>query len=75
MKAKLTVNNFRRTMGSMQLDLQITDPLKCACSDLTDIDAVYSTIANLRTLTHRQVDNAIDCATADFLKSKLKNIE
>ena len=39
------------------------------------LDEVNLTIYNLRKMAYRKVDAAIDMATADFLKGKLKNIE
>ena len=76
MKATITQSNFKGDVGAMQLDLQLdSTKLKCACADITDIGDVTKTIANLRKLTHNRVDVLIDIATADFMKSKLKNID
>ena len=42
---------------------------------ITDFDEVNLRIHKLRKMAYHKVDEAIDMATADFLKSKLKNID
>lgn len=76
MKATLSQHNFKGDVASMHLDINIdSSELKCACANITDIDEINITISNLRKMAHRRVDTLIDTATADFLKSKLKNID
>lgn len=75
MNAKLTQCNFKGDMGTMRLNLNGECVLNCACANITNFDEVNLTIHNLRKMAYNKVDAAIDIATADFLKSKLKNID
>ena len=75
MNAKLTQSNFRDDVCTMRLNLNGECVLNCACANITDIDEVNITIHHLRKMAYHKVDAAIDIATADFLKSKLKNID
>ena len=75
MKAKLTQSNFRDDVCTMHLNLNGECVLNCACANITDFNEVNLTIHNLRKMAYRKVDAAIDTATADFLKNKLKNID
>ena len=75
MNAKLTQCNFKGDMGTMRLNLNGECVLNCACANVTNFDEVNLTIHNLRKMAYNKVDAAIDIATADFLKSKLKNID
>lgn len=75
MNAKLTQSNFKGNVGTMRLNLNGEDVLNCACANITDFDEINLTIHNLRKMAYRKIDAAIDTATADFLKSKLKNID
>ena len=75
MKATLTQHNFKGDVCSMQLNLNGECVLNCACANITDFNEVNLTIHNLRKMAYHKVDVAIDMATADFLKGKLKNIE
>lgn len=75
MNAKLTQSNFKGDVGTMRLSLNGEDVLNCACANITDFDEINLTIHNLRKMAYRKIDAAIDTATADFLKSKLKNID
>lgn len=74
MKAKLTQQYFKDKMGSLHLDISL-DPvkLKCACIDLENINDVSQTISSLRRMAHQRVDALIDGATAEFIRSKIKN--
>lgn len=75
MNAKLTQCNFKGDMGTMRLNLNGECVLNCACANVTNFDEVNLTIHNLRKMAYNKVDTAIDIATADFLKGKLKNID
>ena len=75
MNAKLTQSNFRDDVCTMRLNLNGECVLNCACANITDFNEVNLTIHNLRKMAYRKVDAAIDTATADFLKGKLKNID
>lgn len=75
MNAKLTKCNFKGDMGTMRLNLNGECVLNCACANITSFDEVNLTIHNLRKMAYNKVDAAIDIATADFLKGKLKNID
>lgn len=75
MNAKLTQSNFKDDVGTMHLNLNGECILNCACANITDFDEVNLTIHNLRKMAYCKVDAAIDMATADFLKSKLKQID
>ena len=75
MNAKLTQCNFKGDMGTMRLNLNGECVLNCACANVTNFDEVNLTIHNLRKMAYNKVDAAIDIATADFLKGKLKNID
>ena len=75
MNAKLTQCNFKGDVGTMRLNLNGECVLNCACANVTDINEVNLTIHNLRKMAYNKVDAAIDIATADFLKGKLKNID
>lgn len=75
MNAKLTQCNFKGDMGTMRLNLNGECVLNCACANITNFDEVNLTIHNLRKMAYNKVDAAIDIATANFLKGKLKNID
>ena len=75
MNAKLTQCNFKGDMGAMRLNLNGECVLNCACANITNFDEVNLTIHNLRKMAYNKVDTAIDIATANFLKGKLKNID
>ena len=75
MNAKLTQYNFKGDVGTMRLNLNGECVLNCACANITNFDEVNLTIHNLRKMAYNKVDAAIDIATADFLKGKLKNID
>ena len=75
MNAKLTQSNFKDGVGTMHLNLNGECVLNCACANITDFNEVNLTIHNLRKMAYHKVDAAIDMATADFMKSKLKNID
>ena len=75
MEARLTTTNFKKEVGSMQLELQINEKMSCSCINVNDTNELALTISRLRRMAYNKVDAAIDIATADFLKSKLKNID
>ena len=75
MKALLTTTNFKKDVGSMQLELQMNEKMSCSCINVNDTNELALTISRLRRMAYNKVDTLIDTATADFLKSKLKNID
>lgn len=75
MKALLTTTNFKKDVGSMQLELQMNEKMSCSCISVNDTNELALTISRLRRMAYNKVDTLIDTATADFLKSKLKNID
>ena len=75
MKALLTTTNFKKDVGSMQLELQMNEKMSCSCINVNDTNELALTISQLRRMAYNKVDTLIDTATADFLKSKLKNID
>ena len=75
MGARLTTINFKKDVGSMQLELQMDEKISCSCINVNDTNELALTISRLRKMAYNKVDTLIDTATADFLKSKLKNID
>ena len=75
MKALLTTTNFKKDVGSMQLELQMNEKMSCSCINVNDTNELALTISRLRRMAYNKVDTLIDTATADFLKSKLKQID
>ena len=75
MKARLTTTNFRKEVGVLHLELQMNEKMSCSCINVNDTNELALTISRLRKMAYNKVDTLIDTATADFLKSKLKNID
>ena len=75
MRAQLTTTNFKKEVGSMQLELQMNEKMSCSCINVDDTNELALTISRLRKMAYSKVDTLIDTATADFLKSKLKHID
>lgn len=61
--------------GVFRLKIESKEHCDFGCNDSHDPQEIIKSLGDARRQLHNRLDTAIDMATADFLKSKLKNIE
>lgn len=75
MKATIKTLGEHANSGVYRLWIESNSYRDFGCSDSHDPIEITKYIGDARRRVHNELDMAIDAATADFLKSKLKNID
>ena len=75
MKATIKTVGEYNSSGVFRLKIETKEHCDFGCDDYRDPEEVIKSIGDARRQLHNKLDTAIDCATADFLKNKLKNID
>ena len=75
MKATIKPVGEYGNSGVFRLKIESKEHCDFGCNDSRDPQEIIRSLGDARRQLHNRLDTAIDMATADFLKSKLKNIE
>lgn len=75
MKATIKPVGEYGNSGVFRLKIESKEHCDFGCNDSHDPQEIIKSLGDARRQLHNRLDTAIDMATADFLKSKLKNIE
>jgi hypothetical protein len=74
MKATIKTVGAYGNSGVFRLGVEYKAHCDFGCNDSHNPQEIISALGDARRQLHNKLDMAIDTATADFLKSKLKNI-
>ena len=75
MKATIKTLGEYHGAGVYRLEVKSQSHYDFGCDDYEDPIDIQKMIGDARRSLHNELDIAIDAATADFLKSKLKKID
>ena len=75
MRATIKTVGEYHDAGVFRLKVDCKDHTDFGCNDCTNVNEVIKSVGEARRHLHDKLDIAIDAATADFLKSKLKTID
>lgn len=75
MKATIKTLGEYSGAGVYRLEVKSKSHYDFGCDDYRDPVDIQKMVSDARRQLHNELDIAIDAATADFLKSKLKNID
>lgn len=75
MKATIKTVGEYGNSGVFRLNIESKEHCDFGCNDSHDPQEIITALGDARRKLHNTLDAAIDAATADFLKSKLKNID
>lgn len=75
MKATIKSVGEYGNSGVFRLSVEYKAHYDFGCNNSHDPQEIITSLGDARRQLHNKLDIAIDAATADFLKSKLKNID
>lgn len=75
MKATIKAVSEYGNSGIFRLNIESNEHCDFGCNDSRDPQEIITALGDARRKLHNTLDAAIDAATADFLKNKLKNID
>lgn len=75
MKATIKAVGEYGNSGVFRLSVEYKAHYDFGCNDSHDPQEIIKSLGDARRQLHNKLDTVIDAATADFLKSKLKNID
>ena len=75
MKATIKAVSEYGNSGIFRLNIESNEHCDFGCNNSHDPQEIITSLGDARSQLHNKLDTAIDAATADFLKSKLKNID
>lgn len=75
MKATIKSIGEYGNSGVFRLSIESKEHCDFGCNNSHDPQEIITSLGDARRQLHNKLDTAIDAATADFLKSKLKNID